>query len=276
MYNILVVEDERRLRDSWVELLHSDGLAATGFETAEDALAETSARLGTAEAFHLAVVDLGLATSAPLYSSDQWALPRELAHRDPGLLLILVTARFVEKRHRIQGLQLAPKFLTKGELEPDLLISEIRGLLRIKPLAFPQNDPPAPAMPVFLFEHRDHIGKGRVFTYDSARRVLHEPSGLKVAAGALRGSDCWVLELFLRRPNELLPSDDLPAGVVPGARPVTFTGDNTAKPLTQAVSRIGRVLNPCLDDLAPRARFFTNRPNAGYIFNAAVRVSADG
>ena len=286
MYNILVVEDERPLRETWVEGLNHDGLAAVGFEKADEALAEAEARIGTDEAFDLAVVDLQLRTSPEPYSSDRWALTDELKRKVPELLVLLVSGVFRADHDRIVGLHKAERFLVKekadgflakGAVSSSLLAAEIRAILRTRSPTESESGSPAPSLPTFLFEHIGLIGQDRVFAYDSARRVVMDPSGVKMPTRILRSSDYWVLELFLRRPNEILRYDDLPAGVVPGPRPGKFAGGD-AKPLTEAVSRIGGVLNPSLADppIDVDAKFFTNHPGIGYLFNANVRVSTAG
>ena len=257
MINVLVVEDESELLEEWIEGLTHEGLAAAGFERADRALAEMEARLGKGHKFDVAVLDLKLENNPEPYISDRWALNRELRQRDPDLLVLFVTGVYQRELDRIIGLHEAHGYLLKGTLTPGILAAEIRALVRVKESqATPVGKvPDQDERPVFEFEHPEQMGEGKVFSYDSARLTLRDPSDIAVPRGTLRNSDYWLLELFLRKPNQLVLYESIPTDVVPRPRPVTFAGENR-EALIQAVSRIGRELNPHLSDGG--TKFFAN------------------
>ncbi len=269
MIGVLVVEDERPLRASWVDGLVGEGFDAIGCEKADEAVEIVQGRLGTPMATRVVVLDLMLETSPEPFRSDRWALARELWRLDPDMVILLVTAVW-DKRDvdRITGLSIASRFLSKGSLTTELLAAEIRALLRIS-----RSGQGEATHPVFEFEHVDRAGKGEVFTLDSARLVLKDPDGAEIP---MRSSDFWLLELFVRRPGQVVLYDRVPSDVVPRRMPSPFQ-QSLATPLTEAVSRIGREINPYLATLKKgERRFFTNRKRAGYIFNALVRVIPPG
>ena len=274
MCNILVVEDEKPLREVWDEGLNHYGFVAHGFEKAEDALDEAKARRDTDRAFRLAIVDLNLPTSGTPYSTDHLALPRELKQKFPDLLVIVVSAKFRSEYDRVASLQLVDRYLVKGALAPAGLEAEIRALLRIH---LPPVSPEDPVSPIFLFQHSGLVGgdKEERFSYNTALLELIEPSGAKVPGNALRTSDHWLLYLFLSRPNEILRYTALPAKLAGRPIPSSFVNvqSGQVKPLAEAVSRLRRVLDPSLsEDLRSNGGFLTNHHKLGYRFNAVVSV----
>ena len=265
MPRVLVVEDEAPLREAWVEGLREEGFDTVGFERADVALKAMEVRLGTPDSFHFAVLDLELATSPEPYKSDRWALAHELRRRDPELLILLVTGVHTREVDWIIGTGVAHGFLIKGTLTTGILAAEIHMRLRIKGVNSEEGS--YTLRPIFRFEHPDHIGEDKVFTLDTARITLNAPSDAELK---LRNSDLWLLEMFVRKPNEILLYGSLPFEVVPRRRPSKFQNDAT-EPLAQAISRIGREINPLLG--SPNNKFFTNVQGEGYIFNAEVHVA---
>ncbi len=266
MPHVLVVEDERQLREEWVEGLREEGLHVTGFERADEAIEAVELRLASRDRFHFAVLDLELSTSPEPYRSDRWALAHELSRKDPRLLILLITGVYTREIDRIIGNGVAHGYLVKMTLTTGILAAEIHTRLRIRGVNPEEGS--YRLRPVFRFEHPDHVGEDRVFTLDTARVTLNAPSGAELK---LRSSDLWLLEMFVRKPNEILRYDNLPFDVVPRRRPSTFQNAAT-EPLAQAISRIGREINPLLG--SPGSRFFANIQSEGYIFNAEVQVAA--
>lgn len=269
MTSILLVEDERPARERWLEGLKAEGLEfVKGVETAEEALAVMEERLGTERQFQLAVVDLKLESSSEPYRSDRWALPRALNRLDPKLVIILITGVYDDTIDQHIGLGVANRYLLKGEggLTPKLLAANIFAVLR----DLHQTLLSAPDRPLFRFEHYDQAEKGIVFTFDSATKILTDPKGVQLV---LRSSDRWILELFVRKPNEIHRYGRISDDIVPDPIPIQFLSKDN-QPLTQAVSRIGRILNPYLGSLSEEhRRFFSNVSNVGYIFHATVTLA---
>ena len=265
MPHVLVVEDERPLREAWVEGLREEGFDSVGFERADEALKAMELRLGSRDRFHFAVLDLQLTTSPEPYKSDRWALAHELRRRDPDLLILLVTGVFTREIDWIIGNGVAHGYLIKGTLTTGILAAEVHTRLRIRGVN--SDESRYKLRPIFRFEHPDHIGEDKAFTLDTARITLNAPSGAELK---LRNSDLWLLEMFVRKPNEILLYGNLPFEVVPRRRPSKFQNDAT-EPLAQAISRIGREINPLLG--SPSSKFFANVQGEGYIFNAEVHVA---
>ena len=265
MPHVLVVEDERPLRDEWVEGLREEGFDTVGFERADEAIEAVELRLDSRDRFDFAVLDLELRTSPEPYKSDRWALAHELRRRDPGLLILLVTGVYTREIDRIIGNGVAHGYVVKLTLTTGILAAEIHTRLRIRGLN--SEEGPYKPRPIFRFEHPDHIGEDKVFTLDTARITLNAPSDAELK---LRNSDLWLLEMFVRKPNEILLYGNLPFEIVPRRRPSKFQNDAT-EPLAQAISRIGREINPLLG--SPKSRFFANVQGEGYVFNAEVHVA---
>ena len=265
MPHVLVVEDERPLRETWVEGLREEGFDTVGFERADQAIEAVEFRLDSRDRFRFAVLDLELRTSPEPYKSDRWALVHELRRIDPCLLILLVTGVYTREIDRIIGNGVAHGHLIKQTLTTGVLASEIH--LRIRISGVISEECPYKPRPSFSFEHPDHIDEDKVFTLDSARIRLNAPSGAELK---LRNSDLWLLEMFVRKPNEILLYGNLPFEVVPRRMPSTFQNDAT-EPLSQAISRIGREINPLLG--SPKSKFFGNVHGEGYIFNAEVHLA---
>ncbi len=265
MPHVLVVEDERPLRDEWVEGLREEGFDTVGFERADEAIEAVELRLDSRDRFDFAVLDLELRTSPEPYKSDRWALAHELRRRDPGLLILLVTGVYTREIDRIIGNGVAHGYVVKLTLTTGILAAEIHTRLRIRGVN--SEEGPYKPRPIFRFEHPDHIGEDKVFTLDTARITLNAPSDAELK---LRNSDLWLLEMFVRKPNEILLYGNLPFEIVPRRRPSKFQNDAT-EPLAQAISRIGREINPLLG--SPKSRFFANVQGEGYVFNAEVHVA---
>ena len=265
MPHVLVVEDERPLRDEWVEGLREEGFDTVGFERADEAIEAVELRLDSRDRFDFAVLDLELRTSPEPYKSDRWALAHELRRRDPGLLILLVTGVYTREIDRIIGNGVAHGYVVKLTLTTGILAAEIHTRLRIRGVN--SEEGPYKTRPIFRFEHPDHIGEDKVFTLDTARITLNAPSDAELK---LRNSDLWLLEMFVRKPNEILLYGNLPFEIVPRRRPSKFQNDAT-EPLAQAISRIGREINPLLG--SPKSRFFANVQGEGYVFNAEVHVA---
>ena len=222
MPHVLVVEDERPLRDEWVEGLREEGFDTVGFERADEAIEAVELRLDSRDRFDFAVLDLELRTSPEPYKSDRWALAHELRRRDPGLLILLVTGVYTREIDRIIGNGVAHGYVVKLTLTTGILAAEIHTRLRIRGVN--SEEGLYKPRPIFRFEHPDHIAEDKVFTLDTARITLNAPSDAELK---LRNSDLWLLEMFVRKPNEILLYGNLPFEIVPRRRPSKFQNDAT-------------------------------------------------
>jgi DNA-binding response OmpR family regulator len=115
---ILVVEDERKLRDLLRSYLEHEGLTVLAAATGADGLA-----LAMSSAPDLVLLDLGL----PDIAGD--AVAGELRRRQSRVPIVMLTAR-AEESDRIHGLELgADDYLTKP-FSPRELILRIKAVLR--------------------------------------------------------------------------------------------------------------------------------------------------
>jgi DNA-binding response OmpR family regulator len=119
--NILIVEDDERIRTSMSLALEDEGYAVSGAASGEEAL-EIFARSLTGQAFDLVILDLMLP------GMDGFACCREL-RRQSAIPIIMVTAR-TDTHDIVAGLEAgADDYVTKP-FEPKELAARIRALLR--------------------------------------------------------------------------------------------------------------------------------------------------
>jgi DNA-binding response OmpR family regulator len=119
--NILIIEDDERIRTSMSLALEDEGYAVVGASSGEDAL-EIFARSLTAQQFDLIILDLMLP------GIDGFACCREL-RRQSAIPIIMVTAR-TDTHDVVAGLEAgADDYVTKP-FEPKELAARIRALLR--------------------------------------------------------------------------------------------------------------------------------------------------
>jgi len=176
--HILVVDDDRRLRDLLQRFLTDSGFRVT---TAGSA-AEARDRL-TSLRFDLLVLDVMMPGESGL------SLTSSL--RENTNVPILMLTAMAEPDDRINGLERgADDYLTKP-FEPRELVARIRSILRRVAIAAP-----APA----------ELRFGEL-VYDSQRQLFDGPDG----ATPLTGAEARLLDILARTPGEAVARDDLQA-----------------------------------------------------------------
>ncbi len=176
--HILVVDDDRRLRDLLQRFLTDSGFRVT---TAGSA-AEARDRL-TSLRFDLLVLDVMMPGESGL------SLTSSL--RENTNVPILMLTAMAEPDDRINGLERgADDYLTKP-FEPRELVARIRSILRRVAIAAP-----APA----------ELRFGEL-VYDSQRQLFEGPDG----ATPLTGAEARLLDILARTPGEAVARDDLQA-----------------------------------------------------------------
>jgi len=187
--HILVVDDDRRLRDLLQRFLADSGFRVT---TAGSA-AEARDRL-TSLRFDLLVLDVMMPGESGL------SLTSSL--RETSNVPILMLTAMAESDDRINGLERgADDYLTKP-FEPRELVARIRSILRRVAIAAP-----APA----------ELRFGDL-VYDSQRQLFEGPDG----ATQLTGAEARLLDILARTPGEAVTRDDLQAesGIAGSSRAV--------------------------------------------------------
>ncbi len=176
--HILVVDDDRRLRDLLQRFLTDSGFRVT---TAGSA-AEARDRL-TSLRFDLLVLDVMMPGESGL------SLTASL--RETSNVPILMLTAMAESDDRINGLERgADDYLTKP-FEPRELVARIRSILRRVAFAAP---PPAEL-------------RFGALVYDSQRQLFEGPDG----ATPLTGAEARLLDILARNPGEAVTRDDLQA-----------------------------------------------------------------
>ena len=271
--NILLVEDERQLRENLTRALKGFGFASVGsYEKAEDAVDEARARVGTARSFHLALIDLKLTSSRKEYRDDPWRLSNELKSVNPKLLLIAVSEHLKSMKDQMHGRRDVKVndyiIKTQDSLQPDLFVQRILTVLMTHY---------GEASPIFRFW--SCADPNRVFTFNCRTRLLTGPRGAQVDLGPPAK---WLLEHFLRNPKVRVDRDRPPdPALVPVDRPPGLAGGRTAQDRseTDAQERVHRNIREAIwrirsglgDDDIVRTEW-----GRGYDFNGKVECLQEG
>lgn len=230
---ILIVDDDREIRDLLAEFLETHGLP-----TALAANGEQMRQRIAADRPDLVVLDLTLP------GEDGLALCRELI-AGSRIPIIMLTARSAPV-DRIVGLEMgADDYLTKP-FEPRELVARIRSVLR--------RSETQPAVPTLLAPRNLRFAQWQL---DLGARHLIDRAGTVIS---LSSGEYRLLREFLQHPNHVLSRDQL-LNVVSGR-------DNDAfdRSIDLQVSRLRQKLG---DDARTPQLIKTIR-NEGYLFTAAV------
>lgn len=210
MDHILIVDDDRDIRD-----LLSEYLQKQGYRTTVAADGRTMRAVLARQEPTLIVLDLMLP------GEDGLTLCREVrAHSD--VPIIMLTARG-EEVDRIVGLEMGADDYLSKPFSPRELVARIKSILR-RTRALPSNLKP------------DHIRTMHFtgWTLDVVTRNLISPEGVTIA---LSGTDFKLLRIFLDHPNRVLTRDQL----------IDMTQSRDAGPFDRSidlqVSRLRRRLN---------------------------------
>jgi len=235
MDHILIVDDDRDIRDLLSEYLHKQGYRAS---TAADGRAMRSVLSRAAP--DLIVLDLMLP------GEDGLTLCREVrAHSD--IPIIILTARGDEV-DRIVGLEMGADDYLAKPFSPRELVARIKSILR-RSRSLPTNLKPDQAKAL----------RFAGWTLAIATRNLISPQGVTVS---LSGTDYKLLRIFLDHPNRVLNRDQL----------IDLTQSRDAGPFDRSidlqVSRLRRRLN----DNPKEPSIIKTARGEGYVLAAEVMM----
>ena len=182
--HILVVDDDREIRDLLSKFLERQGMRVTAARDAREAR-----RLWPLGRYHLVVLDLML----PGESGLDFA--RWLRSQD-NVPIVMLTA-MAEETDRIVGLELGADDYLAKPFNPRELLARIRAVLRRAggdAGAGGAKEPPAKAI------------RFAGWTLEPARRRLLNPEGVEVP---LTGGEYELLQVLVERPNRVLTRDML-------------------------------------------------------------------
>lgn len=170
---VLVVDDDRSVREAIVEFLNANGMVAVSAVDGGDA-----DRLLSTETFEAVVLDVMLP------GEDGLSICRRLATAGPPIVMVSAMGSTID---RIVGLELGAADYLAKPFEPRELLARIRSVIRQR--SRPAASKPAPH---FAFDG---------LHYDPHSRSLSDAAGAPVSltAGELR-----LLDAFVRRPGRLL------------------------------------------------------------------------
>ncbi len=233
MPHILVVDDDREIRDLLAKFLERQRLRIT---TARDGKEARRAFLNGH--FQLVVLDLMMP------GEDGLELARWL--RSEGKVPIIMLTAMAEETDRIIGLELgADDYVTKP-FNPRELLARIRAVLRrAGDPAEPKHDPSLRAL------------RFSGWTIEPARRRLLNPEGVEVA---LTGGEFDLLLALVERANRVLTRDML-LDLLRGRQAGPFD-----RAIDVAVSRLRRKL----EDDGRRAQLIKTVRGGGYVLAAKV------
>jgi two-component system OmpR family response regulator len=237
MDHILIVDDDRDIRDLLSEYLQKQGYRAS---VAADGRAMRTVLSRTEPA--LIVLDLMLP------GEDGLALCREVRAQS-DIPIIMLTARG-EEVDRIVGLEMGADDYLSKPFSPRELVARIKSILR-RTRALPSNLKPDNARML-------HFAG---WTLDVSTRNLVSPAGVTIA---LSGTDYKLLRIFLDHPNRVLTRDQL----------IDMTQSRDAGPFDRSidlqVSRLRRRLN----DNPKEPSIIKTARGEGYVLAAEVRLES--
>jgi two-component system OmpR family response regulator len=233
MDHILIVDDDRDIRDLLSEYLHKQGYRIS---VAADGRAMRSMMSRTVP--DLIILDLMLP------GEDGLVLCREIRAQS-DIPILMLTARSDEV-DRIVGLEMGADDYLAKPFSPRELVARIKSILR-RSRALPSNLKPDQAK---LFHFAG-------WTLDISTRNLLSPDGISIA---LSGTDFKLLRIFLDHPNRVLNRDQL----------IDLTQSRDAGPFDRSidlqVSRLRRRLNDPPKDPA----IIKTARGEGYVLAAEV------
>lgn len=179
---IAIIEDERVIRDNYIDYLKRQGYSATGYATRQEAMAAFNRRLPD-----LVILDIGLADDI----DGGFELCRELRNRSSTLPIIFLTARDSDF-DSVSGFRLgADDYLTKDISLPHL-IARIGALFR-RVDAMQQGQPGESQ----LMRGDLQLDQDRLTAH-----WKHKPMNLTV-------TEFWMLHALVRHPGHVRSRDQL-------------------------------------------------------------------
>jgi two-component system OmpR family response regulator len=239
--HVLVVDDDREIRQMVADYLQKNGLRAT---TAADGR-EMRALLDT-HAFDLIVLDLMMP------GEDGLSLARNLrAGKHKAIPVIMLTARD-DATDRIIGLEMgADDYITKPFSSRELL-ARINAVIR-RTRMLPPN--------LQVTEASQFIAFGRWRLDTTARHLLAEDDTVV----ALSGAEFRLLRVFLDHPNRVLTRDQL----------LNLTQGRDAELFERSIDLLVSRLRQRLQDDAREQQYIKTVRSEGYVFSAAVTLAGD-
>ena len=236
--HILVVDDDREIRQMVADYLRRNGLRAS--EAADGR--EMRAVLET-HAIDLIVMDLMMP------GEDGLTLTRNLrAGRHRAIPVVMLTAR-EDQTDRIIGLEMgADDYVTKPFAARELL-ARIKAVIR-RTRMLPPNLQVTEAARLLAF------GRWRL---DTTARHLLDPDGTVVA---LSGAEFRLLRVFLDHPNRVLSRDQL----------LNLTQGRDAELFDRSIDLLVSRLRQRLQDDARDQSYIKTVRSEGYVFSMAVTV----
>jgi len=236
--HILVVDDDREIRQMVADYLRKNGLRAS--EAADGR--EMRAVLDT-HAIDLIVMDVMMP------GEDGLTLTRNLrAGKHRAIPVVMLTAR-EDQTDRIIGLEMgADDYVTKPFAARELL-ARIKAVIR-RTRMLPPN--------LQVTEAAQLLGFGR-WRLDTTARHLLDPDGTVVA---LSGAEFRLLRVFLDHPNRVLSRDQL----------LNLTQGRDAELFDRSIDLLVSRLRQRLQDDAREQSYIKTVRSEGYVFSAPVTI----
>lgn len=235
--HILIVDDDREIRDLLSRFLEKQGFRVTAAREAREAR-----RVWPLGRYHLVILDLMLPGESGL-DFARWL-------RSQSDVPIVMLTAMGEETDRIVGLELGADDYVAKPFNPRELLARIRAVLRrASGEGAAPKDPPPKAV------------RFAGWTLEPARRRLLDPSGTEVS---LTGGEYELLTVLVERPNRVLTRDML-MDLLRGRQAGPFD-----RAIDVAVSRLRRKLE---DDGRNPTLIKTVR-GGGYVLAASVERAA--
>ena len=234
--HILVVDDDREIRDLLAKFLERQGMRVT---TARDT--REARKLWPLGHYHLVVLDLML-PGEPGLDLARWL--RGQAGREGEVPIVMLTA-MSEETDRIVGLELGADDYLAKPFNPRELVARIRAVLRRAGEGGSAKEPLAKAV--------SFAG----WTLEPSRRRLLSPDGAEVP---LTGGEYELLQVLVERPNRVLTRDML-MDLLRGRQAGPFD-----RAIDVAVSRLRRKL----EDDGRNPNLIKTVRGGGYVLAATV------
>jgi len=231
--HILVVDDDREIRDLLSKFLERQGMRVTAARDAREAR-----RLWPLGRYHLVVLDLML-PGEPGLDFARWL-------RSQGDVPIVMLTAMGEETDRIVGLELGADDYVAKPFNPRELLARIRAVLRrASGEGGAAKEPPAKSL------------RFAGWVLEPARRRLLNPEGAEVP---LTGGEYELLQVLVERPNRVLTRDML-MDLLRGRQAGPFD-----RAIDVAVSRLRRKL----EDDGRNPNLIKTIRGGGYVLAATV------
>ena len=231
--HILVVDDDREIRDLLSKFLERQGMRVSAARDAREAR-----KLWPLGRYHLVVLDLMMPGESGL-DFARWL-------RTQGEVPIVMLTAMGEETDRIVGLELGADDYVAKPFNPRELLARIRAVLRRANGEGPsQKEPPAKSI------------RFAGWTLEPTRRRLLDPQGAEIA---LTGGEYELLVVLLERPNRVLTRDML-MDLLRGRQAGPFD-----RAIDVAVSRLRRKL----EDDGRNPQLIKTVRGGGYVLAAEV------